>query len=130
MIAFIRKYHGYAFSFGTTYNFWYHPLEGSPGFVLGYLYQFCMILQSGFLFHPFHRNKFWTLLLEIGVIPHALFISIFIANGSQSALFMFVFGFAFLFISTYMHGFDLSLVQKAGFTVAYVVIVVLSYLVA
>ena len=60
-IPFVRKYHGYGVSFGTTYNFWYHPMEGSPGFVLGYLYQLCMILQSSFLFHPLHRNKFWTL---------------------------------------------------------------------
>ena len=60
-IPFVRKYHGYGVSFGTTYNFWYHPMEGSPGFVLGYIYQLCMILQSSFLFHPLHRNKFWTL---------------------------------------------------------------------
>lgn len=39
LVPFVRKYHGYAISFGTTYNFWYHPMEGSPGFVLGYLYQ-------------------------------------------------------------------------------------------
>lgn len=30
-IPFVRKYHGFAISFGTTYNFWYHPIEGSPG---------------------------------------------------------------------------------------------------
>merc|ERR1719343_1656011 len=97
MIAFVRKNHGYAISFGTTYNFWYHVIEGSPGFILGYLYQFCMILQSGFLFHPFHRNKFWTLILEMGVIPHALFISIFFVHQTVADSFNFVGGFSFLF---------------------------------
>merc|ERR1719401_1573357 len=89
MIHFIRMYHGYAISFGTTYNFWYHPIEGSPGFIFGYLYQFCMILQSAFLFHPLHRNKFWTLILEMGVIPHARWISIFAANQTVAESFMF-----------------------------------------
>ena len=28
-ITFIRKYHGYGISFGTTYNYWYHPMESS-----------------------------------------------------------------------------------------------------
>lgn len=57
------------------------------GFILGYLYQFCMILQSSFLFHPLHRNKFWTLLLELGVIPHSVLIAIFFANGDSGSRF-------------------------------------------
>merc|ERR1719469_1212912 len=95
LVAFLRKYHGLAFSFGTTYNFWFHPVEGSVGFVLGYLYQFCMILQSGFLFHPMHKNKWWTLLLELAVVPHAALIAIFgVGLGGSQTVLMFGFGFA------------------------------------
>lgn len=126
-IPFIRKYHGYGISFGTTYNFWYHPMEGSPGFVLGYLYQFCMILQSSFLFHPLHRNKFWTLLLELGVVPHSILIAIFFANGNPGSAFQFGFGFAFAFIITQMHGFDLKVWQKCGFAVGYLATLIVAY---
>ena len=126
-IPFVRKYHGYGISFGTTYNFWYHPIEGSPGFILGYLYQLCMILQSSFLFHPLHRNKFWTLLLEMGVIPHSMLIAIFFANGSPGSVFQFGFGFALAFLVTQMHGFDLSITKKCGFVVGYAALVVFGY---
>jgi hypothetical protein len=126
-IPFIRKYHGYAISFGTTYNFWYHPMEGSPGFVLGYLYQFCMILQSSFLFHPLHRNKFWTLLLELGVVPHSILIAVFFANGNAGSAFQFGFGFAFTFIITQMHGFDLKIWQKCVFAALYFIILFSAY---
>ena len=55
--AWVRENHGYVISFGTVYNFWYHPLEGSPAFILGYFYQFMMIAQSSMLYHTNHRNK-------------------------------------------------------------------------
>jgi len=127
-VNFVRKQHGYAFSFGVTYNYWFHPIEGSPGFVLGYLYQFLMMLQSNFLLHPFHRNKFWTLILQVGIVPHAFFIAWYFANGSAGSVFQFPFGFAMLFITTFMHGFELSFWQKAGFTVAFFVVAVSTYL--
>ena len=127
-ITFVRKYHGYGISFGTTYNYWYHPMEGSPGFVLGYLYQFCMILQSGFLFHPLHRNKFWTLLLELGMIPHAVITAVFFANGGSGQTYQFGFGFSLLFLLTQMHGFDLKLWQKTAFVVVYVGLLFGTYL--
>ncbi|KAI8971932.1 hypothetical protein BDF20DRAFT_824559 [Mycotypha africana] len=44
VIQFIRKYHGYAMSFGTVLNFHYHPVS--------------------------HRNKAWILLLETYVFIH------------------------------------------------------------
>ena len=129
-IRFTRRYHGYGISFGTTYNFWYHPMEGSPGFVLGYLYQLCMIVQSSFLFHPNHRNKLWTLLLELGVVPHSAVIGIFFANGQSGAPFMFSFGFAFAFVTTQMHGFDLTRAQKWAFALGYFASLVLTYIIA
>jgi hypothetical protein len=94
-------------------------MEGSPGFVLGYLYQFCMILQSSFLFHPLHRNKFWTLLLELGVVPHSVLVAIFFSNGQPGSAYQFGFGFSLLFLITQMHGFDLKLWHKCAFVVAY-----------
>merc|ERR1712176_483057 len=79
-----------------------------------------MILQSGFLSHPFHRNKFWTLLLEVGVVPHSIFIALFYAGQGLGEVCMFGGGFSLLFITTYMHGFDLSILQKLGFAALYV----------
>eukprot|EP00928_Gymnodinium_smaydae_P027283 TRINITY_DN21143_c0_g1_i2.p1 TRINITY_DN21143_c0_g1~~TRINITY_DN21143_c0_g1_i2.p1 ORF type:complete len:379 (-),score=35.54 TRINITY_DN21143_c0_g1_i2:243-1379(-) len=128
-IPFVRKYHGYAISFGTTYNFWYHPMEGSPGFVLGYLYQFCMILQSGLLFHPMHKNKWWTLLLEIAVIPHSVLVAVFFANGSSGSAYQFGLGFALSFIIIQMHGLGLSIRARIVMAVAYVAILLAAYLI-
>merc|ERR1711920_557097 len=65
---------------------------------------------------------------EMGVIPHAVFISIFYANQTLAETFMFAGGFSFIFIVTYMHGFDLSLLQKVGMTVAYFAVAVAAYL--
>ncbi|KAI8361730.1 hypothetical protein BD560DRAFT_318508, partial [Blakeslea trispora] len=44
VIQMVRKYHGYAMSFGTVLNFHYHPVS--------------------------HRNKSWVLLLEVWVFIH------------------------------------------------------------
>ncbi|KAF1801729.1 hypothetical protein FB192DRAFT_1421932 [Mucor lusitanicus] len=44
VIQFVRKYHGYAMSFGTVLNFHYHPVS--------------------------HRNKSWVLFLETWVFIH------------------------------------------------------------
>lgn len=96
--------------------------------MLGYLYQFCMILQSSFLFHPLHRNKFWTLLLELGVVPHSVLIAIFFSNGNPGSAYQFGFGFSLMFLITQMHGFEINVWQKCGFIVLYVGALLAAYL--
>ena len=35
MAMFMRKYHGYYIAFGVTSDWYYHPLESSPGHLSG-----------------------------------------------------------------------------------------------
>ena len=70
--AFVRKYHGYFMAFGTIFNFWYHPTEGSLGHYLGFFNQLIFILQSSLLFTRLHRDRNWTFLVETCVLVHSL----------------------------------------------------------
>ncbi|KAI9472026.1 MAG: hypothetical protein EXX96DRAFT_582643 [Benjaminiella poitrasii] len=70
VVKFIRKYHGYAMSFGTVLNFHYHPVEGTMGHCFGFIYQCLLIWQSTNFLHKSHRNKSWILLLETWVFLH------------------------------------------------------------
>ncbi|CAO3656144.1 unnamed protein product [Mucor fragilis] len=70
VIQFVRKYHGYAMSFGTVLNFHYHPVEGTMGHTFGFIYQCMLIWQSTNFLHKSHRNKSWVLFLETWVFIH------------------------------------------------------------
>jgi hypothetical protein len=34
-MEYVRKYHGYFFSWAVIYTFWYHPMENTYGHALG-----------------------------------------------------------------------------------------------
>ncbi|OBZ86864.1 hypothetical protein A0J61_05089 [Choanephora cucurbitarum] len=70
VIQIVRKYHGYAMSFGTVLNFHYHPVEGTMAHLFGFIYQCLLVWQSTNFLHRSHRNKSWVLLLEIWVFIH------------------------------------------------------------
>ena len=38
VLQFLRKYHGYYFSWAIIYTFWFHPIELTQGHILGFLY--------------------------------------------------------------------------------------------
>ncbi|KAJ2955554.1 hypothetical protein NQZ79_g8446 [Umbelopsis isabellina] len=101
VIAFVKRYHGYVMSFGIVYNFHYHPVEATVGHLLGFFYQFLLLWQSTSFLHNSHRNKNWTMLLEVWVLIH----------GSITALTqpgygwqIFLFGFSVLFLVNQIHG--------------------------
>ncbi|KAI7850274.1 hypothetical protein BDC45DRAFT_546682 [Circinella umbellata] len=68
-LDFIKKYHGYVMSFGTVYNFHYHPAS--------------------------HRNKYWILLLETWVFIHGTLTAI-LQPGTNWQIFSY--GFAIIFL--------------------------------
>ena len=59
--SFARKYHGYLFAWATVYTFWYHPMENTPGHLVGFLYMFLLLLQGSLFLTRIHLNKWWTL---------------------------------------------------------------------
>ncbi len=120
----IRRYHGYIFSWGIVYTFWYHPMENTPGHLVGFLYMFLLILQSSLFFTRVHINKYWTFALEILVLFHGTLVAIFQGNDIWP---MFFFGFAGIFVITQMHGLGLRPWLRWAFLAAYALGVPLAY---
>ena len=104
-VQFVRKYHGYLFSWAVIYTFWYHPMETSPGHLLGFLYTFLLLLQGSLFFTRVHLNKWWGFALETMVLVHGTIVAIIAANGLWQ---MFFFGFAGIVVATSMYGLGLA----------------------
>lgn len=104
-VDFVRKYHGYIFSWGIVYTFWYHPMEPSSGHLIGFFYMFMLMLQGSLFFTRIHLNRLWTLVLEVTVAIHGTLVAVMNANNLWP---MFFFGFAGIFVITQMHGLRLS----------------------
>jgi hypothetical protein len=104
-VDFVRKYHGYIFSWGIVYTFWYHPMEPSSGHLIGFFYMFMLMLQGSLFFTRIHLNRWWTVALEISVALHGALVAVMNANNMWP---MFFFGFGGIFVITQMHGVPLS----------------------
>ena len=102
----LKEYHGYAFSFAVIYTFWFHPMVNTPGHLLGFVSTILVMFQGSLMFTKAHHNKWWTLLIEVIVLPHATLIAI--GQGVDGLAHMFFFGFAFIFIVTQIHGLGLK----------------------
>ncbi len=121
----IRKYHGYYFAWAIIYTFWYHPMEATPGHLLGTLYTLLIMLQGSLFFTRIHVNKYWTIWSEVSVLVHGTMIALMNADGSWP---IFAFGFAGVFVITQVHGLGLRPWLRWGFVGAYVVAAILAYI--
>ncbi len=70
VMSFVRKYHGYVFAWATIYTFWYHPMENTPGHLIGFLYMFLLLLQGSLFLTRIHLNKYWMVVQEVSVGFH------------------------------------------------------------
>ena len=105
----MRRYHGYYFSWAIIYTFWYHPVEITQGHVAGFAYMFLLFLQGSLFFTNFHRNRWWTMSLELLFTVHGALVAYFILQKDQMGPWsMFLFGGVTLFLVTQMHGLGLS----------------------
>jgi len=105
VVSFVRKYHGYIFSWGIIYTFWYHPMEITTGHLWGFFYTFLLLLQGSLFFTRIHRNRWWTFTQEALVLVHGALVAVMQANNMWP---MFGFGFAGLIVVTQIHGLGLS----------------------
>lgn len=55
---FLRKHHGYYFSWAVIYTFWYHPIETTLGHLLGTFYVIMLLLQGSLFFTRSHVNRY------------------------------------------------------------------------
>ena len=120
---FLRRYHGYIFSWAIVYTFWYHPMENTNGHLIGFFYMFMLMLQGCLFFTRMHVNKYWTFSLEIMVLFHGSLVALeqgIARNEINSVWPMFFFGFAGLFVVTQMYGIGLKQWQRYGFLGLYV----------
>ena len=101
VMSFVRKYHGYVFAWATVYTFWYHPMENTPGHLVGFLYMFLLLLQGSLFLTRIHINKYWTIVQEVMVAFHGTLVAILQGNGIWP---MFAFGFGGMFVISQMHG--------------------------
>lgn len=101
----LKRYHGYAFSFAVIYTFWFHPMIPTWGHALGFLQVMFVLLQGSLMFTRTHLNRKWIFLNEIMVLPHAAMVAL---NQGGGIIFMFLFGFLTIFIVTQLHGLGLK----------------------
>lgn len=112
----IFNYHGFYISWAVTYTFWFHPLIGTAGHLIGFFYTYLLFIQLSLSGTKYHMNRLWTFLLEITVLFHGTTVAILQGTGIWS---MFFFGFATMFIVTQMYGLNLSKKWKIGLTTFY-----------
>ena len=71
-----KVYHGYLFSWALIYTFGITPAVATPGHLWGFFYLLLLLWQSVLIFNRAHTNRWWTLFLEILVIPHAVLVAL------------------------------------------------------
>lgn len=120
----IRKYHSYFLTWAIIYDYWYHPTVGTFGHLMGFYYNFLIMVQAVLLFNRAHLNKWWTFFLEAFVLIHAVAVAIF---QGQAMWPMFAFGFGAMIILTQMYGLGLNTWTKRGLAIGFVVTVVSYY---
>ena len=123
-VDFIRKYHGYLFSWAIVYTFWYHPMENTTGHLIGFLYMFLLMLQGSLFFTRMHVNRYWTFTQEFAVLVHGTLVAVQQGNGIWP---MFAFGFGGIFVITQMYGLGLSKMARWAILAVYCALVVWIY---
>ncbi len=124
IIGFVRRYHGYVFSWGAIYTFWYHPMENTPGHLVGFFYMFLLLLQGSLFFTRIHTNRWWTLVQEVTVLFHGTMVAVIQGSGIWP---MFAFGFAGIFVITQMYGVPLKSWMRWAILGIFVGAVLLTY---
>ncbi|MCB1689469.1 MAG: hypothetical protein KDI33_13330 [Halioglobus sp.] len=122
---FLRRYHGYYFSWAIIYTFWFHPIEDNMGHLLGTFYTLMILLQGSLFFTRFHTNRWWTLLLEVFVLLHGAVVAYMTQDSGVWR--MFLFGFFGLLVVTQMHGVGLSRAARWLVVALYFVTILVSY---
>ncbi len=129
IIQFARKYHGYYFAWAIIWTYWYHPMETTPGHLLGFFYTFLLLLQGSLFYTRIHVNKWWMIVMEVTVLAHGTIVAVIQSiEGGRDIWPMFFFGFFGVFVITQMHGLGLKRWMKAGFVALFVLCVALVYI--
>lgn len=124
-VDFVRKYHGYYIAWALVYTFWFHPMTGTLGHLVGFFYMFVLLGQGALLFTRMHVSLKWSAFLEALVLLHGAVV----AYAIQSSVMwvMFATGFGFMFVGSQLWGFRLPKPVNAAAIAIYVIAVGLLY---
>ena len=125
-VAFVRKYHGYFFSWAITFTFWYHPCESTHGHLAGFFYSFCIMLQGSLPYTQVHVWRWWRVCIELGVCAHGAIVAYF-TQKHPTLWRMFFFGFLLVFVCTQQYGVIDSLPVQLIIIASYICLAVLVY---
>lgn len=122
--TFISKTHGYYIAWAVIYTFWFHPMEGTLGHLIGFFYLFMLMTQISLAKTGWHTNIKWVTFLEVFVALHGAIVAINASNGMWP---MFFFGFMMMFIVTQVYGVIKNRIALAGIIASYASLVLLTY---
>ena len=122
-----RKYHGYYFCWAITYTFWYHPIETTPGHLMGLFYMMMLFLQGSLFFTRYHVNRWWTLTLEFFMVIHGTTVAWFAIQQTGGQWSNFLFGGLMVFLITQMHGVPFKRWHKLAIAAVCVSLAVIFY---
>jgi len=123
-VALVSKIHGYFIAWAVLYTFWFHPMEGTLGHLIGFFYLFMLMTQISLAKTQWHTNIRWITFLEVFVALHGAIVAINAGNGMWP---MFFFGFMLMFILTQVYGIVKNRLAIAGITASYACLVLLTY---
>ena len=123
-VAATQKVHGFYIAWAVVYTFWFHPMEGTLGHLLGFLYLFLLMGQMSLARTSWHTKIGWLTFLEAFVALHGAVVAIHAANGMWP---MFFFGFMMMFILTQVFGILKSRIAIAGVFAGYLALVLTTY---
>ncbi len=123
-VAAVRNVHGYFIAWAVVYTFWFHPVEGTLGHLLGFFYLYMLLVQISLAKTSLHTDIRWLTFLETFVALHGAVVAIVAGNGMWP---MFFFGFSMMFLVTQMHGVLRSKAARAGIIAGYAALALLTY---
>ena len=124
-VDFIKRYHAYYIAGALTYTFWFHPMTGTMGHLVGFFYMFVLLGQGTLMFTRLHVSLRWSAFLESLVLIHGATVAF---VGQQSPLWtMFATGFGFMFIATQVWGLKLPKWANVGLVALYSAAVLVLY---
>jgi hypothetical protein len=119
-----QKVHGFYISWAVVYTFWFHPMEGTWGHLMGFLYLFLLMGQMSLARTSWHTKIGWLTFLEVFVALHGAVVAILAGNGMWP---MFFFGFMMMFVVTQVFGILKNKIALIGVFASYIALVLTTY---
>ncbi|MHA2385897.1 MAG: hypothetical protein ACXAEE_06775 [Candidatus Thorarchaeota archaeon] len=105
----VRRIHMYPIAWALVYTFWFHPMFYDPQLLTGFFYMFLLFTQMTVAYTSVHIDKRWVITVEGFVGVHAL----------VDMWAMFLSGFVFMWVFTYMYALNVRREVKVLVTLLY-----------